>query len=274
LEIYLNILLEQMFTKAINLKLDKDLIWGLIFAILTTLGIVRLQIDNINQKRSNLTKPEYLAQQQAQEVQVKLINKFPTLGFDNLIANGVFLDFIQYTGDTPAREATGYSLLPDYFRALVKKDPRFVEAYLYLDPATTLLAGQPQVSVDLMLEGLQYIQPQQKFAPQIWFFKGINELLFLEEPPEAINSFKMAAQWGKEQNTPQSLLLAKRAEETIAFLETNPDSKAVRANAWLTILLNSRDKKVQEIAFQEIKKLGATLEFKPGEVRIKFLKDN
>lgn len=202
-----------------------------------------------------------------------MLKKIPTFGFNNLLANWAFLDFVQYYGDAPARQVTGYRLLPEYFESIVKKDPRFVNAYLLLDTATTLFAGRPDVSVDLMNYGLNYLKPEQPSAYQVVAYKAIDELLFLGKTEEAKKSYEMASRWAKIENTETSLTIAQRLDETAQFLEKNPDSKLARASAWLMIFGNAREDIVRKLALAKLKELGAEITFTENSVSVKMPED-
>ncbi|MGY6529580.1 MAG: hypothetical protein ACXITR_06590 [Cyanobacterium sp.] len=218
-----------------------------------------LQLSFLDKENQPLTSEDYARQEDKMRIQLQSLSRLPSLGFDNLIANGVFLNFIQYYGDTEARQITGYSVIPDFFELVVSRDPRFVNGYLIMDPANTLFAGKPQLSVKLLENGLNYLNPQIPQSHQLWIYKAINELLFLGQTEDALESYKMAAQWAREQNTEISIAQAQRAEETAEFLANNPNSKLARGSSWLMILNNTRDEEVRNIALTELQNLGAQI---------------
>lgn len=203
-------------------------------------------------------------------VQLELIKKIPKLGFNNLVADWLYLQFIQYFGDTQARNHTGYTLNPLYFQEIVDNDPRFTGAYFTLEPATTLFSGMPQVSVTLMNQGLAKMSPQQDSTYQVWFYKGITELLFIDSPSLAKKSFEKAAQWSEYHHTSNSFNTGIRAREIADFLATNPDSTKARASAWLSIYVYTPEKVVREFAQQQIEALGAKIIPTPTGFTVKF----
>ena len=150
-----------------------------IFSLLCLGGVVLLQLPKINQSQQQLTEEEYLQEEQQKKISLDILKYMPNAGLSNLIADWVFLDFIQYYGDAPARKVTGNSLSANYFETIVAKDPLFVTAYFYLAPATTLFAGRPDTTVELLKEILEYVTPQQTQAYQLWSYKGIDQMLFL-----------------------------------------------------------------------------------------------
>lgn len=205
----------------------------------------------------DLTAEDYQRQEDAKQAQLDIFKKMPTFGFDNLISDWAYLDFIQYNGDYLGRETTGYSLLPDYYELVVTKDPRFVEAYFLLDVATTLFAGQPNVSNKWIEYGLDYIVPEIPLAYQVLIFKGTLELLFLGTPLEAKKSFEKAAEWAIIEDTETSLIVADGMSQRAKFLAQNPDSRRVRIGSWINILRNVRDVRGQKVAIENLRKLGA-----------------
>ena len=129
-------------------------------------GIYCLQKSGLDVQKNSLNQ-NYLKQEQGQKLRLNLLNDAPSFGFANLIADWTFLNFVQYYGDAPAREQTGNSLSPNYFEAVVENDPRFIDAYFLLAPATSLFAGHPQKSVDLISKGLEYVSPNMPLAYQL-----------------------------------------------------------------------------------------------------------
>ena len=82
---------------------------------------------------------DFYQQEKALATKVKLQNKIPDFGFSNLIGDWTYLQFIQYFGDGEARDITGYSLIPEYFSAMLEQDPYFVKAYLNLSAVSRFL---------------------------------------------------------------------------------------------------------------------------------------
>ena len=245
-----------------------------IIIFLATIGIARLQMPILEQGEVMTSQEEYLRAEKNNQVELNLLKKIPSLGLQNLIADWTFLNFVQYYGDSQARDMTGYSLAPDYFEVIVKQDPRFVDAYFLLEPATTLFAGQPQISVDLISEGLEFIQPQQPLAYQLWLYKGIVQILFLNDIEGAKKSYRMAAHWARLEDTAKSLHAAAIAEQTAAFLEQNPDSRKVVASAWLMIFVNAKDDQTRAIALKNIDDLGGKIIVEGNSLRVKLPEDN
>lgn len=229
-------------------------------ASLCAVAIVSLQLPKLNSQQQQTDKAEYLKQEELERLRLTFIKKMPSFGFNNLLADWVYLNFIQYFGDTSARQQTGYSLSPEYFEIVVQHNPRFINAYFSLSPATSIYAGRPDRSVALIEQGLQSIDPKiEPKAYLLWLYKGVDELLFLGDSKAARRSYQMAAEWASTfTNNPQ---IAARVRETAQFLAKNPQSVQARIGAWTMILSNARDDATRQIAILNIQKLG-------GEVTI------
>lgn len=232
-------------------------------------GITYLQLPIANEKKENLTVTEAKQQEEIEKVKVNFWKNLPNFGFNNLIADWIYLQFVQYFGDR-AREYTGYSLNPEYFRAFVEKDPRFITPYFIFAPATTLFSGRPDVSVELMGEGLKSIFPQQPQAYQVWVYKGVDELLFVGKPLEAKVSYEMAAKWSKYHDDEISRTIGQQAQETANFLAQNPDSKKAQAASWMSIFTNAREDVVRDLALKNIQRLGGKLVIKGNVASLSF----
>ena len=175
-----------------------SLLFSCSIIIFSLVGIILLQYSGIQKKDKTLTAAEYQAQEKEEKLQLKFLNKTPAIGFDNVLADWAYLKFIQYFGDDEAREKTGYSLVPEYFSLVVDRDPRFVDALMPLEVATSLFAALPQKSVDLLGQALQRIPP--KFLSNIppyylWRAKGNDELLFLGDLEATKKSYTKSIKW-------------------------------------------------------------------------------
>ncbi len=236
----------------------------------SVVSLQQAQLTAMEQKNTG----DYTKQEQSKKIYLDTLKQTPTFGFSNLVGSLIFLDFIQYFGDASARDQTGYTLSTDYFAAVVEHNPRFVEAYLYLAPATSLFAGKPETTVSLMKEGLKSLSPKIDKSYMIWTFKGVDELLFLGDIKAAQNSYKTAAQWAKVQNDKTSQTIGNRARETAVFLATNPDSKNARASSWMMIYSNARDEQTRQTALSNIEKLGGKVIATPNQITVKMPNDN
>lgn len=252
------------------LKIARSLVIPVV-ASLSAVAVISLQLPKLNAQQQQSDKAEYLKQEEAEKLRLSLSEKMPSFGFNNLIAGWEFLNFTQYFGDNPAREQIGYSLVPEYFKIIVQRDPRFINAYFYLSPATTLFAGRPDRSVALMEQGLNSISPNT--APKaylLWNYKGVDELLFLGDHKAARRSYEMAAKSASTFTDPSSQAVATRARETARFLAKNPQSTQARIGAWAMLLSNALDNSSRQLAINNIRKLGGEVTVTPdGVLQIK-----
>ncbi|GBE76682.1 hypothetical protein myaer87_39090 [Microcystis aeruginosa NIES-87] len=249
--------------KSLNLSLLKTL--GLVAVIG---GLIMVIVEMQQEKVKTLTKEKLLERNYSQEspienAQVQLLKNMPAFGFDNMLANWSMLQFIQYYGDGDARRETGYSLSPDFMEIVTKNDPKFVRAYLMMSVASSLNAGKPERTIEIMNKGLSKLTPDVIDAYFIWLYKGVDELLFLGDIPAAKKSYQMAGDWAKIAGNE---FIEKSARGTVKFLETNPDSRAPRVGAWMLVWINSQDEETRRLAKENIEKLGGKLVINNNQV--------
>ncbi len=240
---------------------------------LCLIGLISFQTKEKKQLQSRELLKEnvdsfYLQQKQ----RLKLIERIPSLGFGNLVADSVFLSFLQYFSDISERESQGENLSPDFFSVILKLDPFYKDYYLFLSNSTTLYAGQPQESVDLMNRGLEAIaihRPPDSFY--IWRYKGVDELLFLGDSQAAQESFETAAEWASQSNDPDSKWVEQSSRQTADFLARDPDSKIAQVSAWASILTNATSDEIKERAIARIYELGGDVSMQEdGSVQIAY----
>lgn len=215
-------------------------------------AIVLLQSQEYKKLVQKLNHTDYLAQEQEQAKSVDWQKRTAHLDYDNLKADWSYLDFVQYFGDTKARETIGYKLVPEYFETITSIDPRFTSAYLNLSIANSMYAGYPEKTIALMEEVLASIDPASEKAAYLWTSKGLDELLFMGDKEAAIKSYQMAAQW-------QSLATIKNADSLtikdleLALQDTNEiELKQAQIRAWSTVLAYVRDQPRQREILDKI----------------------
>ncbi|MBD1824982.1 hypothetical protein H6F51_21165 [Cyanobacteria bacterium FACHB-DQ100] len=220
-------------------------------------GIVAIQIDRLKQPSISLLTPQQAEQQERSRL--NLLSKTPSFGFDNLIAGWTFLNFIQYYGDVPARQATGFSLSPEYFDIITRRDPRFVESYLFLSGTVSHQMGKPELGLKLMQRGIDTLSPQMHpRAFTLWRWRGMDQILLLGDLPGAARSFDMTAKWATD--TEEYKQFAPNFQETADFLRTNPEIRWVRFQAWSLVYQDATsggDRFTRDRARRELLKLGA-----------------
>jgi hypothetical protein len=211
-------------------------------------------------RQQDKTPAEYQHEQSQIKTNLALLNQLPPTGFDPLIADLTFLNFVQYFGDDRARAKTGYPLNSEFFQVIVDRDPQFLGIYNYLSASVTLFEGQPQRTVDLLNQGLQAMPAQmQPEAYYLWQAKGTDELLFLGQPQAARQSYEQAAAWASQSDNPEIRKIALRSQQTAQFLASNPDSRQARVSAWANILVGAIDPQTRQFASQQIEALGGQI---------------
>lgn len=246
-----------------NPKLTNGLTLLSIF-VFSLMAIVYLQQPRLKElTESKINKIDYKKEAEIEKAKLDILKKSPSFGFDNLLANWTMLRFVQYYGDGEARKETDYSLSPEYLKVISKYDPNFASAYLIISPASSINAGRPDQTVAIMSEGLEKLSPKVPDAYFVWLYKGVDELLFLGDIKAAKKSYQMAANWAKIGNNPK---IEKAAQDTVNFLEKNPDSKVPQVGAWFMVWANSTDKNTRALAQHNIEKLGGRIEIHPNGV--------
>ena len=184
----------------------------------------------------------------------------PSFGFDNLIADWSMLRFLQYFGDSKARKQTGYSLSPDFLEVIVERDPLFARAYLIISPASSLFAGRPERTIELMQKGLEKLSPEISDAHYVWLYKGTDEILFFGDLKKAQKSYGMSANWAKIAGDEK---IFHSSNKTVEFLATKPDISTAQVSAWFMVWIGNKDKITRELAKTNIEKLGGELKIYP-----------
>lgn len=227
------------------------------------------KLESLTQE-GNVTTEQAQRQERQTQAQLKILQNLPSLGFDNLIADWTFLQFLQYFGDGEVRRKTGYTLSPEFFEIIVNRDPHLIESYSFISSSVSVYSGQPEKAVALMEKGLESLSP--KTDPKgymVWRYKGINELLFLNKPQAAQRSFEKAAEWASRSSDPQSQNIARISRQTAQYLANNPTSKRAQISSWASVLSNAPDQPTRKLAIQQIQKLGGEVSISPqGEVKI------
>jgi tetratricopeptide (TPR) repeat protein len=222
------------------------------------------QLASLKQQNKSVDKA-YLQQQEADlKTQLAIAKTLPTFGFDNILADWHFIDFIQYFGNSELRARAGYSAAMEYFEAMLDRDPRFLYAYFYLSSTGSLYAGKPEKSVELMDRGLKSLTPQvPDRGYYIWRLKAVDELLFLGKVPDARQSMLKAADWATQAATPEGENVAKLSRGTAKYLARNPNSKQAQFDAWNMVLGAAVDDVVVKRAIAGIRSTGGNVTISP-----------
>jgi len=225
-----------------------------------TIGV--LQFSQVRSLQQTQTAQVYQEQVQQERLRLQLLQQIPSFGFDNLIADWTFLQYLQYFGDDEARAETGYDLALDYLDLVIDRDPRFLGAYDFLATAGSIYAAEPQKTDEIIERGLQSVTPRvPERSYYIWRQKAINELLFLENAQaDAQRSFQKAAEWASVYDDEESQFVAEFSRQTALFLENNPESKVAKVGAWALVLQNTSDERAQARAIEAIQSLGGSVQ--------------
>lgn len=258
---------------ALSLQNLNKSISALIVPLFCMAGVGALQLPHLNQLRNssnNASAADINKDLELEKTRLNLLQKLPIFGFHNLVADFTVLSFLQYFGDDSARAKTGYSLSPEYFEVIIKRDPYFLRPYLFLSTSTTLFAGMPDRTVALMEEGLKHLSPKvPSKSYYVWRYKATEELLFMGNSQAAKQSYETAAQWASSYSDTESQYVAMISRKTAKFLASNPESKSAQISAWTIVLGNAFDDRTRQFAISKIRALGGQVTISPqGEVKI------
>ncbi|AFZ43491.1 hypothetical protein PCC7418_1292 [Halothece sp. PCC 7418] len=253
-----------------RLKDIKKSLGTILIAVCCLGGTLSLQLNSLQNREALESQLNYSQQEDWEKTQLNTFTQAPTFGFDNLVADWAYYRFLQYFGDKPARKETGYSLLPEYIELIAKKDPYFVEAFRYLAPVTSIYSGRPEETVRWLELALEKLSPEVPSSYLVWVHKAHDELLFLGEAEAASQSYEMASQWARADDSPMNQRSAKNLQQTAQFLAQNPDSRIARIASWRMVLVHAQDQEIQEVAIQNIEKLGGkVIRNSEGRIEIK-----
>jgi hypothetical protein len=238
--------------------------------VLCVLGIQTGELSKLRTKQQlpTVTQIERDATEKANRI--ALLKKVPSFGFDNLVANMMLIDFLQYFGEENFRNHNGYGLGLEYFDLILEKDPRFYFAYFFLSITGNIYSGQPERSVAIMDKGFKSIDlrvPEGSYY--LWRLKGTDELLFLGNGKAAQKSMQTAADWAVKIDDEESRKVAAVSQKTANFLAKNPNSKQAQFAAWMMVIDNAVDIKAKKIAVRKIQELGGNVEIdSKGELHV------
>jgi len=241
------------------------------------LAVLWLQEQQLQTIQAKEVQPLAIFQLQDQHDQAQLLlrQRLPTFGHDNMVANWTFLSFLQYFGNTEARRQLGYRLSPEFFEVIINNDPYFVLPYLFLSTSTSLFAGDPNRSVDLMTRGVSNMTPSTPEGGYlVWRYLGIDQLLFLGDGEAARASFETAADWAEQSSLPDAEFIAQASRQTAQFLAQNPSSKAAQISAWVQVASYAIDDETRRLAIERIESLGGeVLANELGQVTVRYRTD-
>ncbi len=253
-----------------QLKQPIGLIISLSALVLSVIGMQQGQLATLKAEARSLDTAVLKRETKIKASSLEIWKKMPAFGFQNLIADLTFINYLQYFGDQEAREIDGYGIGLDYFDVIVHKDPKFSYSYYFLSSAGTVYSGQPQKSIALMNQGFQHITPQ---APQqsyyLWRLKGVDELLYLSKPQVARQSMQTAANWARLQGDEEGQRVAQISQKSADFLATNPSTADTQFAGWSMVLSTAIDLNAKKIAVHKLRELGGKVYLdERGQIKI------
>ena len=222
-------------------------------------GIITIQIPRLRSITATTIATEEARREEA--VRLSLLNRSPSFGFNNMVANWAFLNLVQYDGDTETRKQIGYELAPMYFDTITRADPRFVASYTFLSSIMSYQRGRPEEAIALMTRGTDVLTPQaDPRAFLVWRLKGLDQLLLLGDASSAAKSYDQAGDWALQSTEAETRLVGPIFKQTAEFLRTDPKNKTLLLWSWTTIFdqaIVTRDEKTQDRARKKLLEIGA-----------------
>ncbi|MBC7516687.1 MAG: hypothetical protein H7237_09715 [Alkalinema sp. FL-bin-369] len=222
-------------------------------------GIIAIQIPRLQSITATTIATEEAQKEEA--VRLSLLNRSPSFGFDNVMADWVFLNLVQYDGDSETRTQVGYPLAPMYFDTITRLDPRFVSSYIFLSGIMSYQMGKPEDAIALMNRGTEALTPQaDPRAFLVWRLKGLDQLLMLGDAASAAKSYDKAGDWALQSTDAETRQTGPIFKQTAEFLRTDPNNKTLLLWSWTTIFdqaIVTRDEKTQERARKKLLEIGA-----------------
>lgn len=232
-----------------------------ILAAIAAIGALQLpELRKLQTQTQTASAEDIRRSVESEKARLAFLQHAPAFGFDNLIADWTFLNFLQYFGDVAARQKTDYTLSPDFFEVILNRDPYFIQAYTFLSTSASIYAGLPERSTALMKTALHSLKPNIPPDSYVaWRQLGIDQLLFLGDAQAARQSFLTAAQWASQSSAPDSRNAAILSQQTADLLKMNPDSKTAQVAVWAMVLSNAPDAQTRQTAVQRIERLGGKI---------------
>ena len=222
-------------------------------------GIIKLQQPQLQQLSArDVASPE---DQRQESLNLSLMNRSPSFGLDNILADWAFLNFVQYDGDTATRKAVGYPLAPKYFEMITRLDPRFVDSYVFLSSIMSYQMGMPKEAIALMDRGTSALTPKDHpRAFLVWRLKGLDQLLMANDLDASQFSYDQAGDWALASSDASVRAVGPIFKQTAEFIRTDPNNKTVLLWSWSAIYdqaVVTRDEVTQARAREMLLKIGA-----------------
>lgn len=228
-------------------------------------AIIALQGMKIPEIRAGFSD-EYVVRK---EQNFAIASGMKAIGFGDLAASWLWLEFVQYYGDTPRRRQEGYSLTYDYLEKITQLDEQFLGAYRYVSPAVAFSAGQPEQAQELLRKGVRAMEPHsQPQAYRLYLDMAVHAFLLLGDPEAGRAAYYAAADW-YEQAGLEGSSSPDGWRQLGERLVTSPESRDVRFKVWLQVFNGTADPETRERALIELGELGARFQRQPnGQIQI------
>lgn len=161
--------------------------------------------------------------------------KFVSLGYDQLLADFYWLEFVGYVGDTQDRQKDRYALADCYLDLITQLDPRFTQAYWFTAFTVGGEQSRPKRAAEIIEHGIA-ADPNNWYLP---FIAGVNQYLFAKNQEAAAKYYRMSARFPGAPNW-----LERQAET----LESGAPRFFKEANSWINIYNSAEEPRVKERA--------------------------
>jgi hypothetical protein len=158
------------------------IVWIVLAVVVAMAGVHRLQVS-IDEQRSEGTAVRSLMHLPDGEVL-----KFVSLGYQNVVADLIWLRIIQVFGDRTVTE-DGYNWIYNALDAVTTLDPQFVQAYLAGSMTLTVMADHVEQSNRILEKGIAADLEEWRIP----FTLGFNYFNFLRDYRHAAKYVEMAA---------------------------------------------------------------------------------
>lgn len=198
--------------------------------------------------------------------------KLVALGFDNLLFDYYWLEFIQYIGDQKGRQSDHSEKAASYLELLTAIDPHFVPAYYFA--AITLGDQNQSAAAAAIIDRGIAANPDNWLLPYIG---GMNQFLFAHDEHRAAKYYKMAARfpaapdWLERQANILEAKIPSMIKEinvwdSMYHNSTSPEIKQRAQNRlvelWLKVYKTAPTKTIKERALNQLRDLGVELDEK------------
>ncbi|MEN9251770.1 MAG: hypothetical protein Q6K99_00055 [Thermostichales cyanobacterium BF4_bins_65] len=241
---------------------------NLIVLIILLAGIISLQ------RRSLTAAYRSLEPAQQRLATINTARTWKHLGFSNLIAGFLWLDFVQFYGLNIIREPDEirfrrryHEISYDYLETITHLDPRFIQPYTVALNAVGWKQGRPDLARLLLVRGFLHRQDFSEqeliFVPLINLNLALIYLLIYASPESVAFTFNTLADWA-EQLGPKIQSRLQLDPSLTRITGQNLASRLIddpvyaEFLGWQQVFLGADDPEVQAIGRRELERIGAS----------------